>query len=45
MRGFLVAGIAQDHPIPIEGVQITFLSLVPGHRMHQSDFIRHAPFF
>ncbi|HKC35791.1 MAG TPA: hypothetical protein VKB95_07000, partial [Chitinophagaceae bacterium] len=31
MSRFLIAGIAQQHPIPIQGVQVPFLSFVSGH--------------
>src|SRR5207302_6733233 len=34
MGGFLVARIAQHHAVIIEGVQVTFPSLVPGHWPH-----------
>src|SRR5437762_3281257 len=29
---FLVARVAKNHTVLIEGVQVSFLSLVPGHR-------------
>ena len=32
MCGFLVAGVTQNHAVLIQGVQVTSLSLVPGHR-------------
>src|SRR5689334_1551157 len=32
MSGFLVARITQHHAVIIEGVQVTFLSSVPGHQ-------------
>jgi hypothetical protein len=34
MSGFLVAGIAKDHAVVIEGMQIAVLSGVSGHWPH-----------
>jgi hypothetical protein len=34
MRSFFVPRITQNHAVIIEGVQVAFLSFVPGHRPH-----------